>query len=90
MTLPYQPIQGMPRAVTPQRPHTPSLSLYTLCRREDRVENARKENALLRRVLQGLLVESRVDWAASARLRDLMMALEEEPGVPIPRGRGAS
>lgn len=68
----------------------PPPRLLTSVRREERVETARKTNAILRRVLQGVMVESRIDWAASARLRELMLALEEEPGVPIPRGRNAS
>lgn len=45
------------------------------------IKDEERQNALIRNVLQRIIVASRVDWCENTELLDIMMHLDESPGI---------
>ena len=45
-------------------------------------EVQRRQNEILRNIYSSLVLASRIDWARKDRVREMMLCVEEMPGVP--------
>lgn len=52
------------------------------CRAISKYEVQRRQNEILRNIYSSLVLASKIDWARKDRIREMMLCVEDSPGVP--------